>query len=151
MTDQQFTAYEAKVARAEQLRAEILPHNKKILFDTLAEMDIVLVTIDFDGCGDSGTLQQPNAFNSQNTMIAFPKVTITVKTAVFDTGAIEEKAITLREFIDGLACDLLEEKHEHWEEGEGAYGEFRFSLPDRSIQLEYSERYIETHYHEYRF
>ena len=149
MTDEQFATYEAKAALAAQREAEILPHNKQILFNTLAEMGIAIVTVDFDGYGDSGTFQEPAAFDSQNTMIAFPTVTITIKTLVFDTGAIEEKAVGLRDFIDTLASGLLDEKHSGWEDGEGAYGQFQFSLADRTIKLEYSERYVDTHYHEY--
>jgi hypothetical protein len=40
MSDTQFTAYQVKCATAARLSAEILPHNKKVLFETLAAAGI---------------------------------------------------------------------------------------------------------------
>ena len=36
-----------------------LPHNKQVLFDALTAAGIVVVTIAFDGSGDSGQFEQP--------------------------------------------------------------------------------------------
>lgn len=151
MSDDQFAAYEAKCALAAQLRAEILPHNKSVLFEALTADGIEVVTIDFDGYADSGSFEESVAFNAENSEIPIPAAGITVKTVVFDTGLIEEESATIREFLKDLASDLLEETHSGWEDGEGAYGQFRFSLAERSITLEYNERYVESHYHEHEF
>ena len=149
MTDGKFAAYEAKVARAAQRNAEILPHNKGLLFDALAAAGIAVVTIDFDGHGDSGSLQEAAAFSAENAEVPLPTSDMTIKTVVFETGGIEEKVTTVRDFLDDLASDFLEETHSGWEDGDGAFGQFRFSLAERTITLEYNERYVDAHCHEH--
>lgn len=151
MTDDQFAAYEANVERAAKLNAEILPYNKGILFDALAVSGIAVVTIDFDGYGDSGAFQEPAAFSAESAEISIPMPDITVRTVVFETGIIEERVTTARDFLNDLASNFLEETHSGWEDGEGAFGQFRFSLADRTITLEYNERYVDSHYHEHEF
>ena len=151
MTDDRFAAYDAKVKRAAELNAEILPYNKAVLFDALASAEIAVVTIDFDGYGDSGSFEEATAFTEDNTEIAMPVCDISIKSVIFESGVIEEKTTTPRDFLEELASDFLEETHSGWEDGEGAYGQFRFSLADRTITLEYNERYVDAHYHEHEF
>jgi hypothetical protein len=141
MSNAQFAAYEAKCAAAARLGAEILPHNKQVLFDNLAAAGIDVVTIGFDGSGDSGQFDAPMGFDAENREVVIPTGDITVKSVDFDTG----------DYIVTLACDFLEETHDGWEDGEGAHGEFRFSLSDRTITLDYNERYIEYNHYEHEF
>ncbi len=151
MTDIQFAAYEAKREAAAKLANEILPHNKQVLFDALAAAGIVLVTITFDGSGDSGQFEQLAGFDAENHEVPVPTADITVRSVNFDLSTVEERTTAIGEFIETLAYDFLEETHSGWEDGEGAYGEFKFALADRAIVLEYNERYTETHYHEHEF
>ena len=58
---------------------------------------------------------------------------------------------TPREYIETLAYDFLESTHSGWEDGEGANGEFRFSLSERTITLDYNERYVDYTHHEHEF
>jgi len=52
--------------------------------------------------------------------------------------------MTLQEAIETLAYEYLDETHYGWENDEGAYGTFVFSVPDRTITLQHSDRYIEV-------
>ena len=153
MIDDQFAAYEARVERGAKLKAEILPHNKGVLFDALATAGIATVTIDFDGYGDSGSFQEAAAYRAEKTQIPLPAPDIVVQTVVYETNtvSVSDKVTTARDFLEDLATDFLEETHSGWEDGEGAYGQFRFSLADRTITLEYNERYVDSHYHEDEF
>lgn len=151
MDETRFAEHEVKNARFVKLKAEVLPHNRQVLFEALVSAGIESVTVNFDGYGDSGAFEQPMAFGPDNTEVALPLDTIAVKEPVFDTGEVDEHNMTVHDFIEWLASDFLEENHSGWEDGEGAYGEFHFSAADRSIKLEYSERYVDTHYHEHEF
>ena len=151
MIDAQFAAYEAKCAVAAKLRAEILPHNKQVLFDALAAAGIVVVTFGFDGSGDSGQFDAPVGFDAENREMAVPLGDIVVKSVDFDTGTVCDRTTTAGDYIETLACDFLERTHAGWEDGEGAHGEFRFSLAERTITLDYNERYIEYEHHEHEF
>jgi hypothetical protein len=48
VSDTQLAAYEAKCTAAARLGAEILTHNKQVLFDALAAAGIDFVTVAFD-------------------------------------------------------------------------------------------------------
>jgi len=151
MSDNEFAAYEVRYAAYRALAAEILPANKQTLFDALAAAGIVLVVAAFDGCGDSGQIDSLEAFDAGNSPVALPATSITVRTVTFETPSVADTSPSVAEFIETLAFDLLQETHPGWENNEGAYGEFRFSVRERSITLEYNERYIETHYQEHGF
>jgi len=151
MSDTKFAAYEAKCAAAARLGAEILPHNKQVLFDAFSAAGIDLVTVAFDGYGDSGQFEAPAGFDACNNEVEVPNMPITVKAVDFDTGTVGERTTTVQEFIEELACDFLEDAHSGWEDGEGSHGEFRFSLSERTITFDYNERYIESHHHEDEF
>jgi hypothetical protein len=151
MIDTQFAAYEARCATAAALETEILPHNKQVLFDALSAAGIDVVTVEFEGSGDSGQFEAPAGFDAKNTEVPIPADEITVKIVEFETGAIREQTTTPREYIETLACDFLESTHSGWEDGEGANGEFRFSLSERTITLDYNERYVDYTHHEHEF
>ena len=151
MSDEQFAAYEAKVQAAAKLAAEILPRNKQIMFDALAAAQIAVVVVNFDGSGDSGQFDEPAGFTGENAEVAVPQESIEIETVDFHAGLITRQTTTVREFIEMLGYDFLEATHSGWEDGEGAYGEFRFTLADRTIALEYNERYIDCHSHEHQF
>jgi hypothetical protein len=58
---------------------------------------------------------------------------------------------TLRDAIETLAYAYLEATHMGWEDNEGAYGAFFFTVADRTITLEHNERTIgvETYQHQF--
>jgi len=151
MSNAQFAAYEAKCATAARLGAEILPHNKQVLFDAVAAAGIDVVTIGFDGSGDSGQFDAPMGFDAENREVVIPTGDITVKSVDFDTGTVSELTTTVGDYIVTLACDFLEGTHDGREDCEGAHGEFRFLLSDRTITLDYNERYIEYNHYEHQF
>jgi hypothetical protein len=151
-----FEDYTAKEARYEQLRAEILPHNKTVLFDALEAAGIACVVLEFDGYGDEGQFQGATAYRPDvepciDDGIEVPSVYVALKIGDFHTGDISEQTQPLREAIEEMVSDFLEETHNGWEDGEGAFGNFRLTVADRAITLEYNERYVETTYAEHSF
>ena len=151
MSDAQFAAYEARCAAAAELRKQVVPHNKQVLFDALQAAGIEFVTIEFDGYGDSGQFYAPAGFDGANNQVTIPTDEITVKAVDFETGTVREQSITLGDYIETLACDFLESKHSGWEIDDGAHGEFRFALGERTITLDYNEHYTTYEHHEHEF
>ncbi|MDE1905146.1 MAG: hypothetical protein KGH75_01665 [Rhodospirillales bacterium] len=120
------------------------------------KLSVSYVILDFDGYGDEGQFKGTSAFNATDepgTADGFelPDIRVTLKAADFETGAIAEITRTLTEAIEEMVSDFLEETHEGWEDGEGAFGNFRLSVPDRAITLEFYERFIETTFEESSF
>jgi hypothetical protein len=151
MGDDSFTAYVAKCAAAQALQAVILPGNKVTLFQTLSEAGVRTVVVSFDGSGDSGQIESIVARNADGGEVPLPLGDLPIRSVDFEMCAITERATTAGDLIERMAYEFLEHTHGGWEDNEGAYGDFTFDVAEGSITLEYSERYIETHYHEHTF
>ena len=138
-------------APAEDTRA----HNKNLIFGVLAEAGIRKLTVDFDGYGDSGQIDEVEAWSTDQTWrtgddrIPVPSSRkVQLASPVSGNPPVE---MTLQEAIETLAYDYLEETHMGWENNDGAFGTFVFDVPDRSITLEHNERYteVDTSTHEF--
>jgi len=98
MNDPQFAAYEGRCAVAAQLHAEILPHNKQVLFDALSTAGIAVVTIVFDGSGDSGQMESVTGFGPGNDELALPEQAITIKDVDFTASQVFEASSSIKEY-----------------------------------------------------
>lgn len=118
--------------------AEQLVILKNSLFDFLEAQGIVLVTVDFDGCGDSGQIESISAFDEHGE-VAVPEDKL---------ANTEDDGEPVKDVIESLAYDLLQSEHGGWENNEGAYGEFRFDVADRTIMLACNIRTSSAEYSE---
>ena len=57
----------------------------------------------------------------------------------------------MTDLLESLAYDFLEQSHGGWEDNEGAFGEFTFDVTERTISLDYNERYVEHVNHQHEF
>ncbi|SNS94869.1 DUF6878 family protein [Sphingopyxis indica] len=140
---QRFSQWEADAAK-------LVPENKARLFACLASAGITLVTVTFDGYGDSGQIEDVAAFIGDQPA-ELPGGTVDVMR--LDHGADQPVAnhLSPSEAIEDLAYDLLRQTHCGWENNDGAYGEFTFDVTAGTITLDYNERYTasETYAHEW--
>lgn len=150
MSSHFFTDYETKYRAQRQLEAEILPRNKTVLFDALAAAGIATVTIEFEGSGDSGQMEEPCARTADKTIVALPAEAVELERAEWSLELTKE-TMALPDALEIMAWRLLGETHGGWEDNDGGYGEFAFDLSDRTITLEFHQRYTETAYHEHEF
>ena len=136
--------YEAWLAEAAKHRAEFatqLIPLKTSMFDFLENHGIVLITVDFDGCGDSGQIEGIFAFDEHGE-VALPTEGFIAPSEV-DEAHIDAPE-PIKDAIETLAYDLLETEHDGWEINDGAYGEFRFDVIERSITLTCNLRFTSS-------
>ena len=124
-------------------------HNKNLIFAALAEAGIHRVTVEYDGSDDSGQIESTEAWNAANEKIPLPslrKVQLASENA--DSPGDE---IGLEAAVEQLAWDYLYDNHGGWENDDGAFGTFEFSVPDRTIALQHNDRYtdVNTTTHEF--
>ena len=150
-TSPDFTEYEAKASAFAALRAQIFPDNKRMLFEVLASAGVGTVIVEFDGCGDSGQIESVTAFNAANKEIALPSTPVEMREVVFDDLTIAVAAQVPSEVIEAMVYDFLEQTHSGWEDGDGAFGQFTFTVADQSITLGFNERYVDSNYHQHEF
>ncbi len=128
-----------------RLVEETLPSNKAALFDALATAGVTSIVVTFDGAGDSGQVESIDARIGDAAAI-LPTCDIEIATPGWDGSGLLRRTLPLDEAIEQLAYAFLEEAHDGWEINEGAFGEFTFDVPERTIRLDYNERIESSEY-----
>ena len=132
------------------LSDSIRPANKAALFDALAAAGITSVLVHFDGSGDSGQIEDIDA-TADNQPAEIPSGNIEIAQVRWGDPNIERTTLSVRDAIESLAYDFLEQTHGGWENNEGAYGEFTFDVAERTITLDYNERVETSEYSQHMF
>lgn len=142
--------WDTKSAAQEQLHAELQPLNKTALFEALSAAGVTLVIVSFDGYGDSGQIENVEV-KAGDTVVAMPECTIEIAEAACDQAEPNRTTISIAEVIERLVYDLLTDTHCGWENNDGAYGDFTFDVAERTITLDYNERYTASDYSQHVF
>ena len=111
--------------------------NKKAIFDALASVNITEVLVEFDGEGDSGQIEMLTVVRNGGP-VSMPEATVRLREASFGSTGLVISHCSLREGIETLCYDFLEDEHGGWENNDGAFGEFRFHVAERRIDLEFT-------------
>lgn len=127
-------------------------HNKKILFDILKKNEISSFTLHFDGSGDSGSFDEVD-FEKDNNILIEPIFGAQVLEYVQyskENGQefVLMKEPTIKDLIESICCDFLEIHHCGWENNDGSYGDFSFSVDEDKIYLEFYKRQTEFFEHQ---
>jgi hypothetical protein len=128
----------------------IRPANKAALFDALASAGITTVIIEFDGGGDSGQVESIEARIGEK-LVDLPDAKIELAQSLWGSPNIERSAFSIRDAVEQIAYDFLEETHRGWENNDGAYGEFTIDVAERTITLDFNERISEAIYSQHVF
>ena len=118
---------------------DIRARNKDILFAALAASGIHTVTVDYDGSGDSGQIENVEAWTAANERLPFPTEP-RIRLASENPGRPDTEQ-NLEAAVESIAWDYLYDLYSGWENNDGAFGTFVFDVPSRSVTLEHSERY----------
>jgi hypothetical protein len=145
-----FTAWDQKEREHIRLADELLPANKTALFDALAAAGIEIVTVVFDGYGDSGQIENIET-KAGDEIVPLPPAQIEIACPVWGSSEIERQTQPVREAIETLAYAFLGQTHGGWENSHGAYGDFTFDVAERTITLDYNERHMESDYSQHVF
>lgn len=120
---------------------DVRARNKALVFTALAEAGIHKVTVEYDGGGDSGQIEDVAAWNAANERMPFPtdhKITL-----ISENPAFPFSEQNLEAAVETIAWDYLE-ICSGWENNDGAFGTFVFDVPAGTVTLEHNERYTEV-------
>jgi hypothetical protein len=136
--------FNARYASYHDMLKQANERNKQALFDALSSTAITHITVEFDGEGDSGQIEDMLAYNG-NDQVPFPALEITTESISFGSSITRtSRSSLLKEAIEGICYDYLESTHGGWENNDGAYGTFELDVGKRSIDLEFNGRYTAT-------
>ncbi len=143
--------YDRKWDRYRERRSAVFPITKAAIFHALNAAGVTRVAIEFEGSGDSGQMEQATAFSGEEETVPFPKACIEITRVDFNEGKDTREEVSLRDAIETIAYELLEQTHGGWENGEGGSGTFTFDVAGQSVTLDYDERYTETNNYVHSF
>jgi hypothetical protein len=124
--------------------AEVNERNKQALFAALATTAITSITVNFDGEGDSGQIDDVVAYTDASH-VPIPEMQISLEYVGFGSmSQVTLRPCTLQEAIQDACYGYLEHTHGGWENNDGAYGAFEINVSERTIDLEFNGRYTAT-------
>lgn len=127
------------VEEIQQLKIVILPR--------LQDAGIARVEIRFDGCGDSGAVEECVCLDADGASIACPDVTLQEGEAdkADRTGSAELHS--LGQALEQLTYLALERHHPGWEINDGSCGELVIDVAEATFVLDCSLRFTATDDH----
>ena len=119
-----------------------LSANKTSLFDALAGVRIDTVELTFNGYADEGQIDGAVA-DGEGGDTDLQSIRIEIARVEWGSHVVTRQTLSVKDGIEKLVHDLLEQTYSGWENNQGAYGEFLFDVAERTITLNFNER-IET-------
>lgn len=156
MTDQSqppaidWQAFEMRERERARLASEALILNKTTLFDALATAGITSIIVAFDGCGDSGQIENVEAERGDAT-VGLPDASIAFAAPNADISGLGRFGRSIGDAIETMAYDLLADTHGGWGNDDGAYGTFAFDVATRTITLDFNARYTASENYSHEF
>jgi hypothetical protein len=148
--DLNINALLAKHREHARLSESLRPANKAALFDPLARAGITIVTVSFNGSCDDGQVEEIQAMVG-DAPVDLPDVDIELLQAVSGRAEPRRSTLNIREAIETVAYDFLEETHGGWENNDGAYGEFTFLVTEGTITLDHNARFTDSEHSFHEF
>ena len=127
--------------------AEEIQQLKTVILPRLQEAGIARVEIRFDGCGDSGAVEECACLDAEGAVIGCLDVTLQQGEADTTDGAASEQLRSLVQALEQLTYLALERHHSGWEINDGACGELVIDVPEATFVLDCSLRFTATDDH----
>jgi hypothetical protein len=127
--------------------AEEIQQLKKAILPRLQDAGIARVEIRFDGCGDSGAVEECVCLDATGAPMPCPDVTLLEGEAdkADRTGSAELHS--LGQALEQLTYLALERHHPGWEINDGACGELVIDVAEATVVLDCSLRFTSTDDH----
>lgn len=117
---------------------------KGLVLPALAAARIARVEVRYDGCGDSGAVEDCLCFDETGAELACPDVTLPRGIAEAAGDPVCDEALTLAATLEQLTYLALERHHPGWEINDGACGELVIDVGAGSFVLGRQLRFIAT-------
>lgn len=142
-SDAPLSEWQILAATHAQFEAELFKLNKAALFDALVSTGVTHIVVTFDGYGDSGQIEGVEV-KADDQDFDMPTIMIEIAEAIWGEPEPRRSSVNIATAIENLTYDVLGMTHNGWQDGDGAYGEVSFDIAERTITLDFSERYTAT-------
>lgn len=141
--------YALRWQRHEAAQRQASAQNRRIVFKALSLHGVTDVRVSFNGEGDSGQIEDIAVTPEDRTDVLDAEITMMTTSWPDSEGASERRP--LRDALEDVCYDALSQTHGAWENNDGAYGDIVFDVNQRTVTLEFNERYMSTEYYEHRW
>jgi hypothetical protein len=144
----------AEMKKDQKVKGDKAKNNAKALFDTLADTKVVSIEATFDGCGDSGQINDIFFLDHRGKGLACPKLVVKGSHQGYHHEWDEKKKEFVEvgggegdvsKVVEEICYDRLAAYHPGWEINGGSCGTFRFDVLNRKIELEFNQRVESFH------
>lgn len=116
---------------------------------------VASVDVDFDGCGDSGSIDEASCFDADGVPMTLTGSPIEMDLLVVDRGhfdstsqkwvsKIVRKTLPLAQALDGFIEDEVDGTGINWYDNDGGFGYWRLNVAERQLDFEINVRYTES-------
>ena len=126
-------------ARRDIFSDSVMPLNKKALFSALKDAGITQVDIEFDGEGDSGQVDDIQAW-AGHSKADLHNIPVTILSPQSNDVPASHHTIVLQDALEALVYELLECHQDGWQNNEGSFGNFKIDVVRESIGLNFHLR-----------
>lgn len=112
---------------------------KQPLLDALSAEQIVRVEVDYDGEGDSGQIEDIQAYHADGS-----DADLTSRGLTIGEGDLAESFDSLRECIDIFAWDVIAHYHDGFGDNDGGYGTLTVDVIARTVCLVHKQRFTDV-------
>ncbi|MBR0978133.1 hypothetical protein JQ554_09120 [Bradyrhizobium diazoefficiens] len=116
--------------------------NKTALFDVLATARIDTVEVTFNGYADEGQIDGA-VTDGEGALTDLHSINVEIVRVEWASQRVTRQTLSVKDAIEKLVYDLLQQTYSGWKDNQGAYGDFLFDVAERTITLNFNER-IET-------
>jgi len=116
-----------------------LSENKTALFDALARARICNVEVTFNGYAGNGQIDEA-VIDGEGGDAEIRLINIEIARVERGNPAVVRETLSVKDAIEKLVYDLLQQTYAGWEKDLGAYGDFVFDVAERTIKLNFNER-----------
>lgn len=140
---------EAAQAARKAAAAQVLAANKAIMFPVLDAAGIETIEVTYDGCGDAGSVDNV-ACTGASRSIELPSAETSIQSLDY-YGNIITETLSIADALETWCLDLIALDHSGWENNDGAFGTFTFTVHDQSIEHEHNARFTDYACHSYSY
>jgi hypothetical protein len=120
------------------------------LFDVLATVRIDTVEVTFNGYADEGQIDGAVA-DGEGGDTDLHSINVEIARVERGSQIVTRQTLSVKDAIEKLVYDLLEQTYSGWEDNQGAYGDFLFDVAERTITLNLNERIETSEYTQHEF
>ena len=131
--------------------------NEEILFDFFIDSGVKTCVVTFNGGGDDGQIgditispKNPN-FMERNVRGVKVHTGYSWDEKNGNTSKYSKTEVTVEELIEHVCYQVLEKHFCGWEDNEGSFGEFRFNMKTRKIELDFNHNFVQSRLTRYSF